>query len=68
MGNKRFKPEEIVQKLRHVEVLVGQGIARLNAIRQIAYQRPLTSHPRLSCKSIQTRLSYLIFGFRKLGF
>jgi transposase-like protein len=35
MGIKRHKPEEIVQKLRQVEVLVGQGAARLDAIREI---------------------------------
>ena len=27
MANKRHKPEEIVTKLRQVEVLVGQGMA-----------------------------------------
>ena len=36
MANKRPKPEEIVTKLRQVEVLVGQGKARLDAIRLIA--------------------------------
>ena len=35
MTNKRLKPEEIVSKLRQVEVLMGQGMARLDAIRQI---------------------------------
>ena len=35
MGNKRPKPEEIVSKLRQVEVLMGQGMARLDAIRQM---------------------------------
>jgi hypothetical protein len=35
MANKRLKPEEIVSKLRQVEVLTGQGMARLDAIRQI---------------------------------
>ena len=35
MSNKRHKPEEIVTKLRHVEVLVGQGMARIDAIREI---------------------------------
>ena len=35
MANKRPKPEEIVSKLRQVEVLMGQGMARLDAIRQI---------------------------------
>ena len=36
MGIKRHKPEEIVTKLRQVEVLVGQGMARIDAIRQIS--------------------------------
>lgn len=35
MSNKRPKPEEIVSKLRQVEVLMGQGMSRLDAIRQI---------------------------------
>ena len=35
MGITRPKPEEIVVKLRQVEVLTGQGIARLDAIRRI---------------------------------
>ena len=35
MANKRAKPEEIVSKLRQVEVLVGQGMPRADAIRQI---------------------------------
>ena len=35
MMNKRPKPEEIITKLRQVEVLMGQGMARLDAIRQI---------------------------------
>ena len=35
MANKRPKPEEIVSKLRQVEVLMGQGMPRLDAIRQI---------------------------------
>jgi hypothetical protein len=35
MANKRYKPEEIVTKLRQVEVLVGQGMARIDAIREI---------------------------------
>ncbi len=35
MANKRPKPEEIVTKLRQVEVLTGQGMPRLDAIRQI---------------------------------
>ncbi len=35
MANKRPKPEEIVSKLRQVEVLMGQGMSRLDAIWQI---------------------------------
>ncbi len=35
MANKRPRPEEIVSKLRRVEVLMGQGMSRLDAIRQI---------------------------------
>jgi putative transposase len=35
MANKRHNPEEIVTKLRQVEVLVGQGMACIDAIRQI---------------------------------
>jgi len=32
MTNKRPQPEEIITKLRQVEVLMGQGMARLDAI------------------------------------
>ena len=35
MANKRPKPEEIISNLRQVEVLMGQGMACLDAIRQI---------------------------------
>ncbi len=35
MANKHHKPEEIVAKLRQVEVLVGQGMDRLDAIREM---------------------------------
>ena len=35
MAAKRHKPEEIVSKLRQVEVLVGQGKTRIDAIRSI---------------------------------
>ena len=35
MTTKRLKPEEIVSKLRQVEVLMGRGMSRLDAIRQI---------------------------------
>ena len=35
MVNKRHKPEEIVHKLRQVDVLVGQGMQRVGAIRKV---------------------------------
>ena len=36
MARKHHKPEEIVSKLRQVDVLVGQGTARADAIRQVS--------------------------------
>ena len=36
MGIKRHKPEQIVTKLRQVEVLVGQGMSRIDAIREVS--------------------------------
>ena len=35
MANKLNKPEDIVLKLRQVDVLAGQGMARMDAIRQV---------------------------------
>ena len=35
MSRKHPKPEEIVIKLRQVEVLVGQGMKQIDAIREI---------------------------------
>ena len=35
MAKRRYKPEEIVIKLRQVEVLQSQGMAVTDAIRQI---------------------------------
>ena len=35
MANRHHKPEEIVAKLRQVDVLVGQGMDRIDAIREI---------------------------------
>ena len=35
MGIKRHRPAEIVTKLRQVEVLVGQGMSRIDAIREV---------------------------------
>jgi len=36
MGEKRHTPQEIVTKLRQVEVLVGQGMSRIDAIREVS--------------------------------
>jgi len=35
MSRKRYKPEEIVAKLRQVDVLHGQGLSMADAIRRI---------------------------------
>ena len=35
MGIKRHSPEEIVTKLRQVEVRGGQGMSRIDAIREV---------------------------------
>ena len=35
MASKRYKPEEIVSKLRQVDVLLRQGKSRIDAIRHI---------------------------------
>lgn len=35
MANRRHKPEEILSKLPQVEVLVGRGMARVDAIREV---------------------------------
>ncbi|MBG6209570.1 hypothetical protein IWQ49_004243 [Labrenzia sp. EL_126] len=54
MATKRHKPEEVVSKLRRVEVLVGQGMSRVDAIRQVRIPRTTSYlYGRLSdCKSI----------------
>ena len=36
MAIKRPKPEEIIVKLRQIEVLMGQGMPRIDTIRQIS--------------------------------
>ncbi len=35
MANKRHNPAEIVTKLRQVEAVVGQGMVRIDAIREV---------------------------------
>jgi transposase len=36
MAIKRSKPEEIIVKLRQIEVLMGQGMPQIDTIRQIS--------------------------------
>ena len=40
MANKRARPENIITKLRQVEVLMGQGMSRLDAIRDFSTGLP----------------------------
>jgi putative transposase len=40
MAGKREKPEEIVSKLRQVEILQGQGMTVAEAVRQIGVTQP----------------------------
>jgi hypothetical protein len=42
MARKRFKPEEIVAKLRQVDVLVSQGQNMADAIHQIGVSHVLS--------------------------
>ena len=39
MGHKRHEPEEILTKLRQVEVLTGQGRSTAEAVRSIAVSK-----------------------------
>jgi putative transposase len=48
MARKRYKPEEIVAKLRQVDVLVSQGQAVADAIRQIGFHSITPSAPAQS--------------------
>jgi putative transposase len=49
MARKRYKPEEIVARLRQVDVLVSQGQAMADAIRQIGVSE-VTYCPACRCK------------------
>ncbi len=40
MANKRHKSEEIVTKFRQVDLLIGQGMARIDAIREVRITEP----------------------------
>jgi hypothetical protein len=47
MARKRYKPEEIVAKLRQVDVLVSQGQNMVDAIRQIGLRTRLLPRSRV---------------------
>lgn len=51
MAGKREKPEEIVSKLRQVEVLQGQGATIAEAVRQIG----MTQQTFYRCRSLHGR-------------
>ena len=50
MAGKRHIPEEIVTKLRQVDVLVGQGMTRPDAIRQVSSERAAPPGRAALCK------------------
>ena len=54
MVNKRAKPEETVTNLRQVEVLVGQGMPRADAIRQIGVTEQTYCRWRRNCGGMGT--------------
>ena len=54
MANKRHKPAEIVSKLRQVEVLVGQGTARVDAIRKVGITEQTYYRWRKKCGGMGT--------------
>ncbi len=35
MANRRYEPKELVQELQQVDVLVGQGMMRVDATREV---------------------------------
>ncbi|GAA6182137.1 hypothetical protein NBRC116594_35750 [Shimia sp. NS0008-38b] len=49
MANKQPKPEEIVSKLGQDEVLIGHGVSRLDAIRQIGVFEETYYRQRKQC-------------------
>ena len=64
MARKRYKPEEIVAKLRQVEVLVSQGQNMVDAIRQIGVSKV---KERLTADIIELARQYGRYGYRKVA-
>ena len=54
MGIKRHRPEEIVTKLRQVEVRVGQGMSRIDAIREVQITEQTFYRWRKQCGGMGT--------------
>ena len=54
MSRKHPKPEEIVSKLRQVEVLVGQGMKQIDAIREIGIVEQTFYRWRKQCGGMGT--------------
>jgi hypothetical protein len=58
MTMKRSRPEEIVVKLGRFEALLGRGLPRIDAIRQISVtEQPLTAGALAERRSVQWTVS-----------
>ena len=55
MAIRRPKPEEIVVKLRQDEVLIGQGMPRIDAIRQISVTEQTYYRWKKKCGGMGTK-------------
>jgi hypothetical protein len=64
MTNKRHKPEEIVTKLRQVEVLRGQGMTLADAIRQIGVSELTYYRWRKKCGGMEVSNARKLQGAR----
>jgi hypothetical protein len=57
MARKRYKPEEIVAKLRQVDVLVSQGQNMMDAIRQIGVSEVTYSKRTFASRNLSAPIS-----------
>jgi len=64
MARKRYKPEEIVAKLRQVDVLVSQGQNMMDAIRQIGVSEVTYYRWRQEFGGLKTEPLWLLQGRR----
>jgi hypothetical protein len=60
MARKRYKPEEIVAKLRQVDVLVSQGQNMVDAIRQIGVSEVTYGTPESDATAGDTHIAHFI--------